>query len=375
MLKGTKKLSFQEYQDKLDELDTVLNLSGELGTLSFGFQTQNEHLKEVLDILYQVLREPLLKENELDILKQSVITRIESSLSEPTSLAQRELQRKLYPYEKDNIQYSHTFEEEIELYKNLKYEDIITLHNEFLNGENGELTIVGDHDPDKTIPLLNNIFDNWKSTKNFKKIETIVNPEWKNNEKHTIINTPDKANCMYIAGSIYELMDTSPEYEALLIGNYLLGGGALSSRLSDNVRTKQGLSYAVGSQFRADHEDCVASFLVYAIANPENTPKVIESIKETIDTFLNEGPSESELNSAIDSYLKLRKGNRASDTDLASLLLKNLSIDRTMKHYAESDKKISELTVDKVKDAIRQYFQTDSLIGITAGDFDSIKMK
>ena len=42
MLKGTKKLPFQEYQDKLDELDTVLNLSGELGTLSFGFQTQNE---------------------------------------------------------------------------------------------------------------------------------------------------------------------------------------------------------------------------------------------------------------------------------------------------------------------------------------------
>ena len=40
-----------------------------------------------------------------------------------------------------------------------------------------------------------------------------------------------------------------PDYFALLVGNYTLGGGGLVSQLSEQLREKRGLTYDVSSQF------------------------------------------------------------------------------------------------------------------------------
>ena len=59
--------------------------------------------------------------------------------------------------------------------------------------------------------------------------------------------TPDKANAFFVAGINLKLRDDHPDYPALLLGNYMLGGGFLNSRLATRMRQKDGLSYGVGS--------------------------------------------------------------------------------------------------------------------------------
>jgi hypothetical protein len=54
-------------------------------------------------------------------------------------------------------------------------------------------------------------------------------------EKVTI-ETPDKANAVYLASLAFPLKDTAPEYAPLVVGNFLFGGGSLSSRLGNRVR-------------------------------------------------------------------------------------------------------------------------------------------
>ena len=65
------------------------------------------------------------------------------------------------------------------------------------------------------------------------------------------LETPDKANAFFIAGQNLTLRDDDPDYPALVLGNYMLGGGFLNSRLAVRIRQKDGLSYGVGSQFQA----------------------------------------------------------------------------------------------------------------------------
>ena len=122
MSRGTKNLSFQEYQDKLDELETSLNLSADTGQLSFSIETKEARLPAALDLLKEVLQQPALDGEEMEVLRNEGLTALESSLSEPNALAGNALQRIMSPYPKDDVRYQKTIEESIQALKDVKVE-------------------------------------------------------------------------------------------------------------------------------------------------------------------------------------------------------------------------------------------------------------
>src|SRR5262249_61952820 len=87
------------------------------------------------------------------------------------------------------------------------------------------------------------------------------------------IETPDKANAVLVAGLNLSIRDDDPDYPALTLGNYMLGGG-INSRLFRRIRQKEGLSYGVGSQFNASSRDKSGSFMGFAIYAPQNVRKM-----------------------------------------------------------------------------------------------------
>ena len=178
---------------------------------------------------------------------------------------------------------------------------------------------------------------------------------------------------MYLAGLVLPMKEGDDQYEAALVGNYILGGGPLSSRLADTVRKEKGLSYTVNSQFNANHLDERATFLVYAISNPENNDEVISTIDQQIRLLLEEGPKKDELEAARDGYLKKREGSRADDSKLTGILIKNLETDRTMAFYEESDQRLRSLDSDTVINALRSLIDVDRLTGFAAGDLGGDK--
>ena len=72
------------------------------------------------------------------------------------------------------------------------------------------------------------------------------------------------------------IKDDDPDYPALLMGNFILGGGALSSRIADRLRQKGGLSYTAMSMLQASPLDRRADLMILAIYNPINVAKVVD---------------------------------------------------------------------------------------------------
>jgi len=370
MTKGTETIEYQEFRDKLNELGATLSISSQPGDLSFSIEAKRETLGDVLALLKSALREPKFAEEEFEVRRRQLITQIEAGLSEPNSLAGNMFSRKLSPYEKTDVRYAATLSEEIENIKALSIEDIKGIYSQ-VSGANGEVAIVGDFDPEAAKETLSSIFFDWKSDTPYVRIEE---PAVDGIQGERInIETPDKANAVYLAGFVKPMMDTDDNYEALLIGNYVLGGGPLSSRLADRVRKKDGLSYTVGSQYRADTFDDQAVFTIYAISNPENTEKVASTIVEEIELLMKDGIKQEEFEKAKESYLTKRKGGRADDQRLAGLLRKNLQADRTMAFFAESDQQMQSLTKEQVEAALGAFVEVDKLVIVTAGDFEGLK--
>ena len=367
MTKGTKSIEYQAFRDSLNELGATLSVSSSVGKLNYSIEAKNETLGEVLTLLKSALREPLFDESEFDILREQKVTQIKTGLSDPTSLAVHKISRKMSPYEKTDARYVATMKESIENFEALTIGDVKELYQQ-ASGTNGQVAVVGDFEVEPIKEALGQIFDGWNSSVTYERVNEPA-PEGIKGERITI-NTPDKKNATYYAALLRRMTDADPDYEALLIGNYVLGGGPLSSRLADRVRKKDGLSYTVGSQFRAESIDEQAMFSIYAISNPDNTEKVASTIQEVIQKYFDEGIEDDELTKAMDSYLNKRKGSRAEDQRLASLLRKNLEVGRDMSFFAKSDETMANLTKDKVESAMKSFLDLKEMIIVTAGDFE-----
>ena len=310
MMRGTKQLSRQQIQDTLDKNRARLSLRGGPGLISVSIETRRSTLPAVLDVLRQVLREPTLPASEFEILKTERLSGLEESRTDPSRLASIRLSRLLATYPPDDVRYAPTVDEEIDRVKKSSLEQVKTLAAQYLGAGHGELAIVGDFEPSEVLPLVARALDSWKAEKPYARIERAYQAGVKA-QRETIL-TPDKANATYFAGLTLPLRDDNPDYPALVMGNSILGGG-FSSRLTDRLRHKGGLSYGAGSGFNASALDTLARLTIFAICNPGNMPKVETGAAEELERWVTGGVTSEELERARAGYLQQQQVARSND--------------------------------------------------------------
>jgi zinc protease len=388
MLRGTKKLSYQQLRDELDRLNATLSAGGggggrrgggrrgggsaaggAAGAMSFSIQAKRDTLPAVLELLQQVLREPALPAKDFEVLKRERLAGMEQMKTEPSMLGPRLLQRELSPYPKDNIRYVPTIEESIERLQAATYDQVVQLYRDYLGSQAGELTLIGDFDADACLPVIKRALAGWTSAKPYARITqpTVVE---RASARH-VINTPDKANATYSAGLLFPLRDDDPDYPALVMGNYILGSGTLSSRLGDRIRQKEGLTYGVSSSLSVSSQDQRAGLSVTAICNPQNMGRVEKAAQEELERLIRDGVTADELARAKQGHLQAQKVGRSNDAALAGLLSNLRHLDRTMAYEAELEKKIAALTPEQVNAALQKHIDPKKLVIVTAGDFEA----
>jgi len=368
--KGTKTKTRQQLKDEFDKLKARVNFFGASNTAGATIETTKENLPAVLKLVAEVLKTPSFDEGEFEKLKQEELAGIESQRSEPQAIAFNQYRRIVSPYPKGDIRYVDTFDEAVTNVKATTIDELKQFHKDFYGANNASATVVGDFDQAQVQKILNDEFGSWKSAKPFTRVASpyqAIKPENKATE------TPDKANAMFVAGMNMPLQDTDPDYPALILGNYMLGGGFLNSRLATRIRQKEGLSYGVGSQFSASSLDKNGSFMSYAIYAPQNAEKLEAAFKEEIDKALKEGFTADEIKAAKSGYLQSRQVGRAQDASLANTLTNNLYLNRTMQWDADFEKNLEALTPEKVKAAMQKYIDYSKLSIIKAGDFSKGK--
>ncbi len=367
MTRGTKKLTREQLQDQLDKLVATLSADGDAGLAHFVVETKRENLPAVLELLRQILREPSFPPEEFDVLKQESLADLEQELADPKTLATNRLRRTVNPYPPDDIRYTPSPQDQIEETTELKLDYVKKLYREYLSSQAGELAIVGDFEPAETLDLVRKALADWNAEQPYERIPKLVFPGVKGQRQEIL--TPDKANAVYAAAEVFALKDTDPDYPSLVLGNYIFGGGALSSRLGDRVRQSEGLSYGVGSFFGAEALDRRASITLFAIFNPANLAKVETAIDEELKRLLKNGVTADELTRAKKGYLQQQEVGRSSDSHLALILADTLYAGRTMQYFVDLEKKIKAQTTETVLKALDKYIDPERLVVVAAGDF------
>lgn len=370
LMKGTKKYTEQQLKDELDALKATVNISGSGSDVNVNIETVRENFPKVLALVTEMLRESAIQQKEFEEVLRQNLAATEKQISEPNDLAQNTLDRIMNPYPKTDARYVMTIQEQIDALKALKLDDVKRFYADFYGGSSAGIGIVGDFDVAEATKIISTGIGAWKSPIKYQRIpNTFVDVKAKNEA----IETPDKANALFLAGLNLPISDSDPDFASLYVGNFVLGGGALSSRLADRIRQKEGISYGVGSYMSAEAQDKTGNWGAYAIAAPENVERLEKAFQEEIEKILKEGITEKELEDVKKSIIQSRNVNRADDNRLVGKLGYYAVINRKFDWDKNFETQINKLTVDDVNKVLRKHIVPSKITIVKAGDLEKAK--
>ena len=370
LMRGTQKRTRQQLQDELTRLKATLGVSGDADGAVVSLETTRENVPAVLDLAAEVLQQPAFPADQLDEIKRQRLAQIDSSRTEPQSLATQAERRYLSPYASGDFRYAATFDEEAAAVGKITVQDLQQFQQRFYGASNGEAAFVGSFDPESVTQALQRDFGSWKSPGTYLRAAALYKASAGKSET---IETPDKPNAVFLSNGTLRLRDDDPAYPALEIGNAILGGGFLNSRLATRIRQHDGVSYSVGSNLGADSLDAVGSFSIYAICAPQNIGKVETDVREELARALKSGFTAKEVADAKSGILQSRIVERSTDRALANALVNHLFLGRDFSWDARFEQSIGAATAQVIDAALRRYIEPQSLFTVKAGDFSSPK--
>ncbi len=232
--------------------------------------------------------------------------------------------------------------------------------------------LVGDFDSAAVRTAAQKLFGDWSSAEKFARIPE---PFTAVDSSTTVIETPDKANALFLAGVNVPVRDDAGDYAALLMGDYIVGGGSLDSRLANRSRQKEGISYGVGSFLSTNSADSSGKWETYAIYAPENASRLTQAFNEELERARKSGVTAAELAKAKAGWLQEYEQERSNDDELASQIASRREYDRTFKYDANLEQQVRSVTIEQVNAAIRKYLVPGKLTVVRAGDFAKAKSK
>jgi zinc protease len=156
-----------------------------------------------------------------------------------------------------------------------------------------------------------------------------------------------------------------PDFFALLVGNQILGGGGFTSRLTNEVREKRGLTYSVYSGFQPGSH--AGAFTLGLQTRPDQAAQAVQVSKDVLAKFVTEGPTEIELKAAKDNLI----GGFALRIDSNRKLLDNvanIAWNKLPLNYLDVwTQQIDKITTAQIKAAFQRKLQPERMVTVVLG--------
>jgi predicted Zn-dependent peptidase len=354
LFKGTKKRSAKEIASALESVGGSLNaFTGREHTCYFA-RVLDEHLDIALDVLSDIIRNPLFNQQHLEKERQVILSEIkeledspsemvhdllmssmwkQSPLGKPiigsTQSVLRMSKGKLVDFMKNNYTFSRVV---IAASGNVEHKSLVSkVARKFkLN-------------PDPRPNLVNNVIPQAEGNRRVVKKKTA--------QTHISLGIP-----------AFPYKDER-RYAGLLLSNIL--GGGMSSRLFQNIREKLGLVYSIYSFF--DFFEDVGLLSIYMGTDKENTPRVIEKVLKETKRLKKNSITSQELSNAKYQL----KGNLLMSLESTFNRMNRLARYELFLHdYVDLDQTIRAINKIKATDLIQvaeELFSTGSLSAVALG--------
>ena len=391
LMSGTKEHTRSQLQDEFRKLNAQVNVTGG-GGAGFGggrggrgggaggggamnsatatILAPADNFVAAMKLAVEILKEPAYPEEEFDRTRTQRIKALELPQTEPTQLAQEMLNRHLSPFAKGDAQYQPTREEQKPEVEKLTLAGAKKFHDDFYGANYGVMAVVGPVNAADIQKAADELLGSWNTAKAY---QPLIVPFQKAAAMNQKIETPDKANAEFLGGERFRMSQNDPDYPAVILASYMFGE-PITSRVSNRIRNKEGLSYGANARIVAPNEGDSSMLTVTVSLNPAVGPKVEQCFFEELQRAYKDGFTAAEVDEAKKAVLEARLLNRSTDAALMTFLASHEQLDRPLKWDAEVEAKIASLTPDQINAAFRKHIDPAGMTIVKAGDFAGAKV-
>ena len=289
---GTASKDGDALDDLLEAKAAKVETGGDVDSTSVSWSCLTKDEDLVFGIAVDLLKHPVFKDDKLMLAKQQAAAGIVRRNDEASAIAEREAAKLVYgpdsPYSR---------EPELATIKAVTIEDLKQWHDKTLVPNNMIIGVEGDFDSATMEKALRDAFENMpRGTAWPKPTGEFPGPK-------PGVYVVDKSDVNQSNVDILGLgtLRSNPDYFALSVMNEIFSGG-FGSRLFQDVRTKQGLAYAVGGGYGSSY-DHPGMFRVVAATKSATTTKAAQSMLAEIGDLKTKPFTEDELKRAKDQVL------------------------------------------------------------------------
>ena len=358
---GTTSLTADQLDEELEfhsiYLTTVIDR--ESGTASLSVLTRD--LDKELGLFFDVLRHPVFDQKKLDQARDKKIESIRRKNDSPQDVAFREFRKLLYRGD------PRSNEATIEGIKKLTREDLVQFHDRFFHPDNMIMGISGDFCPEEIMKKLEILTEGWTGLPSPVPRAPVPSGHTVKSVNHIEKKLPQS---IIVMGG-FSVPQNHPDYFAFLVLNHLLGGDGFNSYLAEEIRTKQGLAYSVGS-FYTGYIDYGAAG-AYCFTNSSNTILATNLMYNILKKVKTGEISPQKLQWAKDSILNQFVFSFSSSERIVGQLI-SLEYHGLPSDYLDTyQENIRKITMEDVKRVARTYLQPENNILLVLGDDKSFE--
>jgi zinc protease len=364
LIYGTKRRSAVQISDALDFIGASLEAGCAHDFASVSVTVLKKDLATGLDLLADVLTQSTFPETEIERQKQAVIASIRAREEEPGAVAGKAFAAALYP----QSPYGRPVEGTEASVKGLQRKSLQDFFARYYRPNRAIIAVVGDVSEKEIAQALNTAFRSW--SKGEASGPALAPTNLGGSKVQRINKDLTQANIIFGHNGVAR---GNPDYYAIQVMNYILGGGGFSSRVMDSIRNERGLAYSVYSYFAAEKSYGTFEFVMQT--KNETAMEAIRIAGDEMRRMRDQPVTEQELNDAKDyligSFPLRFDTNRKVASFLAQVEYFQLGLDYPDR-YADLIRKVNREDVQRVA---KQYLQPDKLVTVIVGNVKKIGEK
>ncbi|MGQ3892103.1 M16 family metallopeptidase [Legionella sp. CNM-4043-24] len=355
---GSGSLNSSQMAEKLADVGAQYNseTSRDMTVLQLKTLTKPDALNQAVDTLSMIINKPAFRQDAFNRQKNQQLIAISREQESPDSVANIVFFNKLY----QNHPYAHAINGNANSVRALTIRQVRDFHKRYYAGSNAVIVLAGAIDSDKAHQIAEQL------TQGMEKGEpaaAIPKANRQRSREDVIVPYPSSQNSLRL-GQI-GISHDDPEYFPLMVGNYILGGGSMTSRLSQEVREKRGLTYGISSQFIPMPGD--GPFIISLSTKNSQTSTALQVTEETLAGFLASGPSEEELMAAKQYMVGSYPLSLASNGDIASILLRTSFYNLPEDYLDTYIARVENVSVADIKKAFDSHIQQNDMLLVSVG--------
>ena len=356
---GGGGLSSEQVDEELEQfaLDVGISIGRQSGSASLDVLSKD--LKRGLQIFAGLIRTPAFEPARVELAKLQAIEGIRRRQDNPGSIVGREFVKLLYGTDHPTAR-----ESSIGSITRLTRDDLVAFHRKTIHPNGMLLGVTGDFDKSAMLALLREVFGDWK--KGEVPVLTIADVPQSPTAKPLVRFVNKDTSQTHLRLGHLSIKENDPDYVALAIANDILGGSSFRSRLFNDVRTKRGLAYSVGSRLNTGVHD-QGVWLMRAETKLPSTQEVITRFVANMERMRTELVTDSELAEAKEAYVNSFVFSFASSSAIVGRLI-GLEYDGLPKDFLQQLRaRVIALTKDEILAAAKKHFHPERLTIVAVG--------